>query len=205
MMRLCTAVLFALALLPALAAADQPAWSFDGVLPIIFEKFEPVPLAAYSDEGKVLTAAQIRKALEIGPGDPLILIRGGAVVATGAIGEIVAQTRADANQGRALYLRPVGLPDTIAVPAAPRGPAVLADAGYDLYVLTDKPVEVLAPDPLFNDIAWGVNDYCVRVGRLRFAVVREYAPGSKQFRGWQVIKLEDTGPLKVHADYTWQP
>ena len=34
-------------------------------------------------------------------------------------------------------------------------------------VLTDKVVEVLAPDPAYTGIEWGVHDYCVRVGRLR--------------------------------------
>ncbi|HOX27014.1 MAG TPA: hypothetical protein PLL30_14945 [Candidatus Krumholzibacteria bacterium] len=205
MNRLHAAVLGALCLVPAVAVADQPGWAFEGGLPIIFEVHNPVAAALYTVEGTVLTDEQIRAAMDIDRGDPLVLIRDGAVVGAGTIGDIVAQRRSDADHERALFLRPAGLPEGVEAPAFPRGPAALADDGYDLYVLTDQVVEVLAPDPLFTDISWGVHDYCVRVGRLRFAIIRERAPGAEGFRGWHVEKLEDTGPLKVHADYTWRP
>jgi hypothetical protein len=199
------AVLLLLATLAPTALADQPQWSFEGLMPAWFQKHEPLLPTVYTPEGAVLSPEQIAGCVDVRPGDPVVLIRAGEVVGRGTIGEIVAQRRDDALNRRALFFRAFGLPDSVEVPDAPAGPAVLEGAGYDLYVLTDKPVEVLAPDPAYTDITWGVHDYCVRVGRLRFAVIREFWPRTQLYRGWQIIKFEDPGNLKVFADNTFQP
>ena len=199
------AALFALLLFVSVAAADQPLWAFEAQMPISYQMGAPLPGGAYTAEGAVLDAEQIAATLHVDVGDPVVLIRDGAVVGRGAIGEFVAKRDPRAQRGRLLFLRPTGLPEGVETPAEPRGPESMEDASYDLYILTDKPVEVLAPDPLFQDIPWGVHDYCVKVGRLRFAIVRDYWPRTGGFRGWQVNKLTDTGPVKVHVDYTWQP
>ncbi len=198
-------VLFLLAILVPSVHADQPKWAFEGQLPTIFHVYEPLPAAIYTDDGAVLTEEQIKGCMDIDPGDPVVLIRDGQVVGSGTIGEMVAQKYDEARDRHAIYFRAAGLPDGVETPATLRGPSVLEDSGYDLYVLTDKAVEILAPDPAYTDIVWGVHDYCVRVGRLRFAVIRENWSPTGGFRGWQIIKFEDTGNLKIHADYTWQP
>jgi hypothetical protein len=191
-------------LVPA-ARADVPGFAFEGLLPLIFQMRQPMPPNAYTVDGTVLTAEQIAHTFAIELGDPLVLIRDGEVVGRGTIGEIVAKKRAEALNGRMIFLRPAGLPDGVDAPAEPVGPAALLDAGYDLYVLTDLPVEVLAPDPAYTDITWGVHDYCVRVGRQRFAVIREFWPRTEEFRGWQVIKFDEAGNWKVTSDNTFQP
>jgi hypothetical protein len=199
------AVLSVVMLLASAALADQPQWAFEGQMPIIYQMGSPLPGSVYSPDGSVLTPEQIKATLHIDAGAPLVVIRDGEVVGTGAIAEFVAKRDPRAQGGRLLFMRPSGLPEGVTTPAEPRGPESMEDASYDLYVLTDKPVEVLAPDPSFQDIPWGVHDYCVKVGRLRFAIVRDYWPRTGGFRGWQVNKLTDTGPVKVHVDYTWQP
>jgi len=187
-------------------AAEQPRWSFAGQLPPIFQVHTPVPPVTYTREGTVLDGEQIADALDIRPGDPVVLIRDAAVVGAATVGEIVAGKHPEASQQRLLFFRPAAAPEGVEVPAAPPGPSVLADASYDLWVFTDRPVEVLAPDPLFQDIPWGVHDYCVRVGRVRYAIIREYWPGTTNFRGWQVREFAGGGEtLKVHVDYEWQP
>ncbi len=203
--------LFALAVGLALLApvggarADQPLWSFAGQLPPIFQMGERVPAARYSPEGRVLDADQIARTFTFRTGDPVVLIRDGEVAASATVGEVVAWRHDQADQGRLLFFRPEGLPADVAVPAAPPGPDVLDDASYDLWVFTDQRVEVLAPDPALQDLPWGVHDYCVRVGRLRFGIVREDWPASDRFRGWQVYELDpEARPLKVMVDYTWQ-
>ena len=199
------AVVLLLLSLAATVHADQPGWAFEGVLPAIFQMRVPVPASVYAGEGHVLTREQIAASMEIELGDPLVLIRDGEVLGEGTVGEVVAKTRQDALDGRLIFLRPAGLPADVEVPVEPAGPSALLDAGYDLYVLTDQPVEVLAPDPRFADVPWGAHDYCVRVGRLRFAVIREYWPRTETCRGWQVVKLaEDEKPYKVHFDNTFQ-
>jgi len=188
------------------ARADQPWWSFEGVLPSLFQMHKAMPSGAYTADGRVLTPEQIAYSMDIELGDPLVLIRDGEVVGRGTIAEVVAKKNPEALNGRLLFLRPEGLPEGVEVPDEPVGPSALLDAGYDLYVLTDEVVEVLAPDPAFTDITWGVHDYCVRVGRLRFAIIREFWPRTDQYRGWQVVKLvEDQKPVKVHSDNTFQP
>jgi hypothetical protein len=203
--RFCIIVALLLAVVPVVLA-DQPLWAFEGQLPLIFQVNTTLPESAYSADGAVLSPEQIGSAMDIRLGDPVVLIRAGEVVGRGTIGEVVAQKRDDAKDRRVLFFRAAGLPEGVDVPAAPPGLEVLDDAGYDLYVLTDKPVEVLAPDPAFQDVPWGVHDYCVRVGRLRFAIIREHWRATGGFRGWQVQKLiPDERSLKIHADYTWQP
>ena len=193
-------------LLPAATArADQPQWSFAGQLPPIFQMGDRIPAALYSPEGRVLDDDQIARTFTFRRGDRVVLIRDAAVVAEATVGEVVAQRHDQADQRRLLYFRPEGVPAGVAVPAVPPGPEVLADADYDLWVFTDQAVEVLAPDPALQDLPWGVHDYCVRVGGLRFGIVREDWPGSDRMRGWQVYKLDpEARPLKVMVDYTWQ-
>ncbi len=204
MPRLLTVLLLLVVIVPA-ALADQPRWAFEGQLPSIYEVYEPLPPTTYSDEGTVLTQEQISGCMDIDPGDPVVLIRGGEVVGSGTIGEVVAQRDPDVPARRYMYFRAVGLPKGVEIHDPPPGASVLEGADYDLYVLTDKLVEVLAPDPAFTDIPWGTHDFCVRVGRLRFAIIRENWRRTGGHRGWQIVKFEETGNRKIHADYTWQP
>ena len=204
MHRLVTVGLFLL-ILTSSALATQPLWSFEGLLPPMFQMHRNVPLVQYKEGGNVIDAKFVNRAMDIRSGDPLVMIRDGAVVAHCTVGDVVGELRDDAHGGHALFFRPAGLPEDVVVPEVPRGPEALAGSDYDLYIFTDKPVEVLAPDTRFQDIAWGVHDYCVRVGRLRFAIIREYWPRTKDYRGWQVAKIEETGTVKVHSDNTFQP
>jgi hypothetical protein len=185
--------------------ADQPQWSFAGQLPSVFERGQRVPAALYTEEGRVLGEEAVGAIFLFRTGDPVVLIRDGAVAAEARVGEVVASRREGAQQDRLLFFRPAGLPEGVTVPAEPPGPQVLQDAGYDLWVFTDQPVTVLAPDPALQDLPFGEHDYCVRVGRLRFGIVRAIWPQSGEFRGWQVYKLPAEGrPVKVMSDYTWQ-
>jgi hypothetical protein len=185
--------------------ADSPTWSFEGLLPMITQVRGQLPSDYYKDAGRVLNAAEIAATVAINMGDRLVMIRDGKVVGEGTVREVVAQRRQDALQNRTLFLRPGDLPEGIDVPDFPRGPEAVEDASYDLFVVTDRPVEVLAPDPKFTDISWGAHDYCVRVGQQRFAIIRERWPVTGGFRGWQVILLRQHDTLKAHTDYTWTP
>ncbi len=189
----------------AAARADQPQWSFAGQLPSVFERGQRVPAALYAEEGTVLGEEAIGASFLFRTGDPVVLIRDGAVAAEARVGEVIASRREGAKRDRLLYFRPTGLPPEVSIPAEPPGPQILQDAGYDLWVFTDQPVTVLAPDPALLDLPFGEHDYCVRVGRLRFGIVRAIWPRSGEIRGWQVYKLPAEGrPVKVMSDYTWQ-
>ncbi|MEZ4388117.1 MAG: hypothetical protein R3D98_11175 [Candidatus Krumholzibacteriia bacterium] len=213
MRRFC--LLFLAVILTAAAASAQtaaplqdttePMWSFEGVLPMVFEVYDPVPIRLYTDEGHVLSDEEIAASLDLRVGDPAVLIRAGAVVGEGKVSAVVARKHPEARNGRVLYVQVAGLPEGVTFPDEPRGHAALLDADYDLLVITDKPVDVLAPDPLFEEITWGQQDYVVRVGRVRYAVIRENDPRQDGFRGWQVSKLAGTKSTRMTADYTWWP
>jgi len=194
-----------LACLAPLAQADQPLFSFDGILPIIFQMHQPFPGHGYGDEARSLTDQEIMDSLDIRKGDKCVLIRGGAVVGQCTIGDIMVKNFEDAKNGHAMYMIPAGLPEGVAVPEGPRGPDALLDVGYDLFIITESVVEVLAPDPAFQDVSWGEQDFVVRIGRLRFSILREKWHDGNGYRGWHVEKFKETGAVKVHADYTWQP
>lgn len=205
---LIAAILAGAILLPAIAAAqdaDRPIWAFEGLLPMIAQERGQLPSDYFKDAGRVLTPAEIASTVRFELGDRLVMIRDGKMVGEGKVREVVAQRRNDALQNRTLFLRPGGLPEGTVVPDFPRGPEAVDDVAYDLFVVTDRPVELLAPDPKFTDIAWGVHDYCVRVGQQRFAVIRERWPATGGFRGWQVILLREHDTIKAHTDYTWTP
>ncbi len=191
---------------PAQDPLDPPVWAFEGVLPMVVQLRGHVPLDRYREEGQGLSAEEVYASLTFELDDPLVMIRDGELVGTGTVGEIVAMLHPEALQQKLLFLRPAGLPEDLEVPAVPRGPSAVEDDSYDLYIVTDLPVEVLAPDPQFASIPWGQHDYCVRIGRTRYAVIRERWPATGGYRGWQVNELEEGAiPLKVHSDYTWTP
>lgn len=197
--------LLALACLLALAARaqEEPAWSFQGVLPMIFEVYDQVPLRLYTEEGHVLSDEEISAALDLRVGDPVVLIRDRAVVGSARLAAVVAAKHGEAQNKRVLYVRLEGLPEGISLPDPPEGYEPMASGEYDLLVFTDKPVEVLAVDPLFEDIAWGQQDFVVRVGHTRYAVIRENDPRQSGFRGWQVSRIAGTKSARMMADYTW--
>lgn len=183
--------------------ADQPGWAFQGVLTSVLELRGMVPAHYFSKEGTVLPEEQVAACFDIRSGDPLVLIRDGAVLAEGTIGDFVARWDERAEHNRLLYVTVDSLPEDVTVPEVPVGAEQFDDAGFDLYVFTDAPVEILAPDPLFMDIAWGVEDYVVRVGRIRFAIIREKNLWGEGFRGWQVNKITEERSSRVMADYVW--
>lgn len=195
--------LLALALASGSLAQDQPMWLFEGVLPMVYEIYGQVPADLYTEAGTVLDAEQVSASLDLRVGDPAVLIRGGEVVGEGRVSEIVASLHPESRNGRVLHVRLEGLPEGVSFPELPAGHAPLAAGDYDLVVITDKPLEVLAVDPLFENISWGQQDYVVRVGQVRYAVIRENAPRADGFRGWQVSTVAGTKSTRRTADYTW--
>jgi hypothetical protein len=198
-------VLLLILVLAATALAEQPRWSFSGQLPAVFQRGQRIPDGHFKLDPVPVDSATAASALTVQGGEPVVLIRAGEVVARGRVGEIFTMRHPDATGGRLVFFRPTDLEPDVPMPVTPPGPAALDDANYDVWVLTEAPVEVLAPDPSLQDIAWGDHDYCVRVGRLRFAIIREKLPTSTHHRGWQVRKLDaEGGSLKVSGDYTWR-
>jgi hypothetical protein len=196
--------------LPALAPAQQPLappyWAFEGVLPMMTQMRGLVPIDLYIEQGHVLSPEEIAASLNIELGDALVMVRDGKIVGHGTVAEIVAQRRTDALRNQTLFIRPAGLPEELEIPDFPRGPAAVEDASYDLYIVTDEPVEILPPEPKFLQIPWGAHDYCVQVGEHRYAVIRERWPRTGGFRGWQVVRLHTTtNDIKLHSDHTWTP
>lgn len=203
MRRNCLLILSTLALATGALAQDHPMWLFEGVLPMVYETYGQVPANLYTEGGTVLDAEQVSASLDLRVGDPAVLIRGGEVVGKGTVSEVVASLHPESRNGRVLHVRLDGLPEGVAFPELPAGHAPLAAGDYDLVVITDKPLEVLAVDPLFENISWGQQDYVVRVGQLRYAVIRENAPRADGFRGWQVSHIAGTKSTRRTADYTW--
>lgn len=195
--------LLTLALATGALAQVEPMWLFQGVLPMVYELHGQVPVDLYTEEGTSLDREQISSSLEIRVGDPAVLIRNGAIVGQGRVSDVVAELHPESRSGRVLYVRLDSLPEGVTFPQAPVGHPPLASGEYDLLVITDKPVEVLAVDPLFENIVWGQQDYVVRVGQARYAVIRENAPRAEGFRGWQVSKIAGTNSTRQTADYTW--
>lgn len=195
--------LLTLALATGALAQVDTFWLFQGVVPMVYEVHGRVPTNLYTEEGTVLDSEQISSSLELRVGDPAVLIRNGAIVGQGRVSEVVAALHPESRSGRVLYVRLEGLPEGVTFPRTPAGHAPLAAGEYDLLVITDKPVDVLAVDPLFENIVWGQQDYVVRVGQQRFAVIRENAPRAEGFRGWQVSSIAGTKSTRRTADYTW--
>ena len=198
-------LLAALLAIATVAPARQPEFSFGGQLPSMFQMHQRPHVSLFTPEGTELDSTQIAAIFDIELGDPVVLVRGGEVVARAKVGAIIAREDPRALDGRLLYFRPVDVTPEVPIPERPTAD-VLVDDGYDLWIFTEMPVEVLAPDPRLQGYSWGVHDYCVRVGRLRFGIIRERQPGGGDgFRGWQVQKFVDDGTMrKVTADYTWQ-
>jgi len=195
--------LLTLALATGASAQAEPMWLFQGVLPMVYEIHGQVPADLYTEEGTVLDSEQIASSLGLRVGDPAVLIRNGEIVGQGKVSEVVAARHPESRSGRVLHVRLEGLPEGVTFPRTPAGHAPLAAGEYDLLVITDKPVDVLAVDPLFENIVWGQQDYVVRVGQARYAVIRENAPRAEGFRGWQVSKIAGTNSTRRTADYTW--
>lgn len=196
--------------LSAVAPAQQPLappyWAFEGVLPTVTQVRGNVPIDLYIEQGHVLSPDEIAASLNIELGDALVMVRDGEIVGQGTVDQVVAQRRTDALKNQILFIRPAGLPEGVEVPSFPRGPEAVEDMSYDLYIVTDEPVEILPPEPKFMHIGWGAHDYCVQVGEHHYAVIRERWPRTGGFRGWQVIRLHTTtNDIKLHSDHTWTP
>lgn len=183
---------------------SEPLWSFEGVLPMSFEIHDPVPPSLYTAEGHELTAEQIELAMDLRVGDNVVVIRNGEIAGQAKVGAIVGRLMDEARNQRVLHMMLTDLSEGLTMPELPRGFEVLSSGDYDLMVITDKPVDVLAPDTKFADITWGTQDYVVRVGRKRYAILRENAPRSDGYRGWQVSRINEEGNAnRMTADYTW--
>ncbi|MBD3222496.1 hypothetical protein GF314_14770 [bacterium] len=189
---------------PAPAAdALEPFFLFEGVIPMAYQTLGPVDPGLFTEDGRPLTGEELQEVVDLREGDRVVLIRGGEVVGEGALARVVAEKRDDASRGRVLYATLTSLPEGVAAPGRPDGAAAFADRGYDLLVVTDLPVEVLARDPELEAMRWGVHDYVVRVGRVRYAVSRENDPRRDGFRGWQIMRLGEDRNARMSADYTW--
>lgn len=196
-------LIVSLLLMVTTAVAQDPFFLFEGVVPMAYQTLQAVPPALYVPEGHALTPTELQNVLDLRHGDRAVLIRDGAIVAEATIGAVVAQKRDDAHQDRVLYVRLEGLPEEVTMSTEPRGLAALTDAAYDLIVVTDKPVEVLAREPRFEGLRWGTHDYVVRAGRIRYAISRENDFRADGFRGWQVSRIEEERTARLTADYTW--
>jgi len=201
---LITLLLVVTAVMAQAQETDEPLWSFEGVLPMSFEIHDPVPPSSYTVEGHVFTTEQIQASMDLRIGDSVVLIRAGEVVGKAKVGSIVGRIMDSARSRRVLHMTLADLTEGLTVSELPRGAEVLASGEYDLMVITNKPVEVLAPDPSFQDITWGTQDYVVRVGRKRYAIMRENSPRGDGYRGWQVSRINTEGNTnRMTADYTW--
>jgi hypothetical protein len=185
------------------ADALEPFFLFEGVIPTAYQTLGPIDPGLYTEDGRPLTREELQGVLDLRKGDRVVLVRGGEIVGEGALAEVVAEKRDDAFQGRVLYATVTGLAEGVAAPGRPDGATAFADRSYDLLVVTDLPVEVLAREPEFEAMRWGVHDYVVRVGRMRYAVSRENAPRADGFRGWQIMRIGEERNARMTADYTW--
>jgi hypothetical protein len=194
-----------LSLLPLATASAQsdPTFAFEGVLPMVYELYDPVPPELFTPEGHVMNDEEISASFDVRRGDPVTIIRGGEIVGEGEVVGVVALKRADARDDEVVHLQITGLPEGVTLPPPPPGRDVLEDENYTLVVVTDKPVEVLAPDPVFQGHRFMTQDYVVRVGRTRYAVLREADPRGDGHRGWSVNRLRSDGTTRLMADYTW--
>ncbi len=80
----------------------------------------------------------------VAPGASLVLIRNGALVASGQVKEIRAGWVPRAGDDRVVFLVPTGLPDSIAVGLDLHFPG-RRDREFDLYVVGDHEVRILKP------------------------------------------------------------
>ena len=78
--------------------AQDPVWLFQGVIPQMYQRLDPVPAELFTDAGHELTRDEIFASLEIRPGDPVVLIRDGAIAAVKGLGGFHLACRANSDE-----------------------------------------------------------------------------------------------------------